>query len=46
MQKITTEELALNDAFFESIKAYDAQERFLLKAAKELRLVLPRYLQR
>lgn len=39
-----TEERTENEAYFDSINTSDAFERSLLKAAKELRLVLPRYL--
>lgn len=45
MQKVTAEERSINDAFFKSVITQDNQEYLLLKAAKELRLVLPKYLQ-
>jgi hypothetical protein len=41
---ITREERAENEATFESIIVNGKEERLLLKAAKGLRLVLPRYL--
>ena len=44
MAAITNEERVENEAVFESIKVNDKEERVLLKAAKELRLVLPRHL--
>jgi hypothetical protein len=44
MEAITNEERVDNEAIFESIKVNDKEERILLKAAKELRLVLPKYL--
>lgn len=45
MQKIGSDERASNEVFFESVVVRDNSERLLLKAAKELRLVLPKYLQ-
>lgn len=45
MSAVTAEERAENEAFFRSVDAKDEEERVVLKAAKELRLVLPRYLQ-
>jgi hypothetical protein len=44
MNRVTTEERTANEAVFQSIMARDEEERMLLKLAKELRLVLPRYL--
>jgi hypothetical protein len=44
MQQVTKEERSANEAIFESIVTQDEEERLLLKAAKELRLVLPKYL--
>jgi hypothetical protein len=44
MKSVTQQERAINDAFFNSIVANDNQERLLLKSAKELRLVLPKYI--
>jgi hypothetical protein len=41
---ITAEERAENERYFECVAANDEEERLLLKAAKELRLVLPKYL--
>lgn len=41
---VTNEERAANEEVFRKIKVCDAQERLMLKAAKELRLVLPKYL--
>lgn len=43
-REIGIQERAANDAIFASIHVNDKQERLLLKAAKELRLVLPKYL--
>ena len=45
MPTVTNEERAENEAAFELVIARDKEERFLLKAAKELRLVLPKYLE-
>ncbi len=45
MATITNEERAENERAFESVAANDKEERLLLKAAKELRLVLPKYLR-
>ena len=45
MAAILNEERAENEAVFESVAVNDKDERLLLKAAKELRLVLPRYLR-
>jgi len=42
---VTSEERAENEAAFESVVVNDKEERLLLKAAKELRLVLPKYLR-
>jgi hypothetical protein len=45
MATITNEERAENERAFESVAVNDKEERLLLKAAKELRLVLPKYLR-
>jgi hypothetical protein len=44
MKSVTKQERAINDAFFNLIVANDSEERLLLKSAKELRLVLPKYI--
>jgi len=44
MQTVTGEERAANETAFDAVAVHDTQERLLLKAAKELRLVLPKYL--
>jgi hypothetical protein len=44
MREIDIDERTANDAVVASIHVNDHQERLLLKAAKELRLVLPKYL--
>lgn len=44
MRKVTAEERAANEAAFKSVVARDEEEKALLKCAKELRLVLPKYL--
>jgi len=44
MNAVSGDEKAANEATFRSIIAHDEEERVLLKSAKELRLVLPRYL--
>lgn len=44
MHTITKEERLANEALFGTIEPRDKEERSLLKAAKELRLVLPKYL--
>lgn len=46
MPTISSEERAANEAAFASVEARDKEELALLKAAKELRLVLPKYLRR
>ena len=46
MPTITSEERAANEAVFASVSTRDKEESALLKAAKELRLVLPKYLCR
>ena len=46
MATITSEERAKNEKFFKMVVVHDSEERYLLKAAKELRLVLPKYLLR
>jgi hypothetical protein len=44
MSAVSREERTANDAMFTSVVARDKDEKLLLKSAKELRLVLPRYL--
>lgn len=44
MNIVTPEERQANNNFFQSIKVKDKEEEELLKAAKELRLVLPKYI--
>jgi len=44
MTVVTIQERLENERFFESIKTNDRDERHLLKIAKELRLVLPKYI--
>jgi hypothetical protein len=44
MHTITKEERLENEVIFGAIEPRDNEERLLLKAAKELRLVLPKYL--
>lgn len=44
MSTVSTKERAANEAAFEGIVVRDRQEEVLLKAAKELRLVLPKHL--
>jgi len=44
MHIITKEERLANELLFEAIEPRDNEEKSLLKAAKELRLVLPKYL--
>jgi hypothetical protein len=44
MNAVSSAERAANEATFQSVIARDEEERVLLKSAKELRLVLPRYL--
>lgn len=44
MATITQSERKNNEKAFEGIVVHDSEERRLLKAAKELRLVLPKYL--
>jgi hypothetical protein len=44
MKMITKADRASNEAVFKSVVVHDHEETLLLKAAKELRLVLPRYL--
>lgn len=45
MAEVTESEREGNDAYFSAIEVHDRNERALLKCAKDLRLVLPRYLQ-
>lgn len=42
MHEVSEEEFVANDAYFESVPIGDEEERRVLKAARELRLVLPR----
>jgi hypothetical protein len=44
MNTVSGEERAANESAFQSVVARDEEERMLLKLAKELRLVLPKYL--
>jgi hypothetical protein len=44
MNMVSSEERAANESAFQSVVARDAEEGVLLKSAKELRLVLPKYL--
>jgi hypothetical protein len=44
LSAVSREERAANDATFSSVVARDKDEALLLRGAKELRLVLPRYL--
>lgn len=44
MHEVSNEERAENDKSFRSIPVNDNDERLLLKCAKEMHLVLPRYL--
>lgn len=44
MSTVTKEERFANEAVFASVVARDDEEKALVKAAKELRLVLPKYL--
>lgn len=44
MGQINDDERASNENFFRSIAPHDSDERLLVKAAKELRFVLPKYL--
>lgn len=44
MKDVTTEERKRNEEFFRSVSARDPAEKLLLKAAKDLRLILPKYL--
>jgi hypothetical protein len=44
MKSVTSEERTANEALFKNVEAHDDAARNLLKAAKELRLVLPKYL--
>lgn len=45
MREVTPAERSNNESFFSEIKIKDKHEQSLLKCAKELRLVLPRYLK-
>jgi hypothetical protein len=44
MSLVSDTERATNEVFFQSVAVRDREERQLLKCAKELRLVLPKYL--
>ena len=44
MNTVSREERAANEAVFKSVMARDEEEKLLVKSAKELRLVLPKYL--
>lgn len=44
MPLVSDTERAANEVFFQGVVVKDQEERQLLKCAKELRLVLPRYL--
>jgi hypothetical protein len=44
MGAVTRDERSANDSYFRDVAPADAVEQRLLKAAKELRLTLPRYL--
>jgi hypothetical protein len=44
MNTVSSEERAANEAAFKSVEARDEEEKLLLKSAKELCLVLPKYL--
>lgn len=44
MAKVTPSERAENEVFFSGMESRDKQEHILLKIAKDLRLVLPLYL--
>lgn len=44
MKTVGSEERTANDAAFKAVVALDDEERVLFKAAKELRLVLPKHL--
>lgn len=44
MKTVSAEQRVANEVFFKSVAAKDDEEKALLKCAKELRLVLPRYL--
>ena len=44
MHSVSKDELTENELFFQPVDVRDNDERLLLKCAKELRVVLPRYL--
>jgi hypothetical protein len=46
MASVSDTEKVENEVFFRSVVVKDQEERQLLKCARELRLVLPRYLKR
>lgn len=46
MHRVSKEERLANESFFRSVVPKDDEERYLLKCAKELRLVLPKHLAR
>ncbi len=45
MSEVTPSERANNESFFSKIKVEDQNEQALLKCAKDLRIVIPRYLK-
>lgn len=45
MATVTQAERVANEKAFESVLVHDNEERLVLKAAKELRLVLPKFLR-
>lgn len=45
MSQVTPSEREKNESFFSKIRVKDRSEQVLLKSAKDLRLVLPRYLK-
>lgn len=44
MNMVTNQERVNNEIFFKSVVSQDKEERIVVKAAKELRLVLPKYI--
>ncbi len=44
MNQISTDQRVLNDEYFKNIEIKDEDGKLMLKTAKELRLVLPKYL--
>ena len=45
MSSVTNQERSANEAVFQQVLVKDNHERALLKAAKDLRLVLPKYIE-